>query len=228
MKVTICGKCGYGYDRITCPCGWLSADVGPSLDAYKYATIDDFPERLITECLSKLRDGSLLLTGPSGVGKTHLSIALVKNSGRGFKLVTKPPKLPSEYSEWYIEAINAGILIVDELCSDHFDIVNARMNSNKKTIGCTNVDLNSSEKIIDDRLINRFLLYKITGTSRWGSSWIIDQRTDKIRRYRLWERFMYDKSQTEPDSFYSKLKKMDLKEKSKVLCDMNASRRRDQ
>lgn len=146
----ICPKCNYVHSFLMCPCRWVELTPPKLKSMYGLATLDDLtlPDQksLLLDILSFIKPGNtsgLILTGPTGAGKTHTAISLCKqsknNKGTSFNLIGKLPGFPSSYEEVYNDALTYDWLIIDEIESHHFELVRERTERGKFTIGTTNI-----------------------------------------------------------------------------------------
>ncbi|WP_101773877.1 ATP-binding protein [Peptostreptococcus faecalis] len=137
--------------------------------------------------------GNLLFTGSTGLGKTFLSSCIAKeimNLGytviyqTAFNLMEviekykfKTESFSSIDEENYNNLFSADLLIIDDLgtemvnsftSSELFNILNSRLNSKKKIIISTNLDVAQIGKIYTDRTLSRivghFQIYEFFGT----------------------------------------------------------------
>lgn len=124
---------------------------------------------------------SLLMQGATGLGKTHLSLAIAKvaiNKGYGVIYGSTPniiAKLEKERfrfskdSECYDSdehLINCDLLILDDLGTEFstsfsnatiYNIINSRIMANKPSIISTNLSLRELEKSYTERLVSRII-----------------------------------------------------------------------
>jgi len=196
-----CAKCGYEFSGLTCPCSWRWDDFGfggMSLSGYDLASIDDLSSKR-REYLTRLaREGSnLLVWGPTGAGKTHSVIALVKwlywvDAKNVYKLVTVVPKLPSEMSQFIDDNERVRILVIDEITNDHFDLLNRRVMAGRATFATTNLNCDPPrpgvvEPRLDERMLQRFRRFSMMDSSRWGA---LNGKEGKKASRDAWNRFM--------------------------------------
>ncbi|MGN0501729.1 MAG: ATP-binding protein [Ruminococcus sp.] len=121
--------------------------------------------------------GSILMKGATGLGKTHLSLAIaneVIKKGYGVIYVSAPSlmqKLEKQYFSRNDDAatdmlIECDLLIVDDLGTEFhsqlsvslmYNIFNSRMLANKPVIINTNLDLKELEKNYTERFVSRII-----------------------------------------------------------------------
>ena len=128
-----------------------------------------------------LKSKSLLMQGASGLGKTHLSLAVAKEViDRGYgviygstpNIMSKLEKERFRYSRNIDEIetenllIDCDLLILDDLGTEYstqfssatlYNIINFRIISNKPTIINTNLSLKELEKNYSERLVSRII-----------------------------------------------------------------------
>lgn len=121
---------------------------------------------------------NILMRGNTGLGKTHLSMAIarqVTESGFGVIYCSTPDiiaKIENEHfgkteSENTLGTLNeCDLLILDDLGTEFqtsftritvYNIINARLISNKPTIINTNLDFEELEKLYSSRLVSRIM-----------------------------------------------------------------------
>lgn len=122
---------------------------------------------------------SLLLTGRTGLGKTHLSLAIASEViNNGFTVIygsaqSMVSKLERERFQNYGESgesekhfINCDLLIIDDLGTEFmssfsvaaiYNIINSRIMMNKATIISTNLTMRELEKNYTERLVSRMI-----------------------------------------------------------------------
>ena len=122
---------------------------------------------------------SLLLTGRTGLGKTHLSLAIASEViNKGFAVIYGSAqsiisKLERERFQNYGENgesekhfINCDLLIIDDLGTEFlssfsvaaiYNIINSRIMMNKSTIISTNLTMRELEKNYTERLVSRMI-----------------------------------------------------------------------
>lgn len=123
--------------------------------------------------------GSLLFTGATGLGKTHLSLAIAEGVARSGHLVmyASAPRLTGqleqakfqhddEAEEYRTVIYGCDLLVVDDLGAEMvtrytqaeiYDLVNTRINTGLPTIINTNLDMRALEKTYTDRVFSRLL-----------------------------------------------------------------------
>ena len=138
--------------------------------------------RVVESCLRYVREFSresknLLFTGPPGLGKTHLSLAVAEGVARSGRLVmyVSAPHLMDELERGkfqkdaaaleYREIIfGCDLLVIDDLGtemvtsytkSEVYDLVNTRLNTSRPTIINTNLGLRDIEKKYTSRVYSR-------------------------------------------------------------------------
>lgn len=132
-----------------------------------------------------LSSDSILLYGKTGVGKTHLSLAIAKRvAQKGFTVAYGSlinylniierehfsKKGEKEVTDTMSLLINSELLVLDDLGSEFntgfyesaiYNIINSRMNLGLPTIISTNLDTNDLQQKYNDRIISRiFCVYK--------------------------------------------------------------------
>lgn len=136
---------------------------------------------------------NLLFTGETGLGKTYMSSCIAReilNAGytviyqTAFNLMDvierykfKTESFSSIDEENYNNIFNCDLLIIDDLgtelinsftISELFNIINSRINSKKKTIISTNLDIGKIGEFYTDRVLSRILgnfkIYEFYGT----------------------------------------------------------------
>lgn len=122
---------------------------------------------------------SLLFTGRTGLGKTHLSLAIASEViNRGFAVIygssqSIVSKMEKERFQSYGENgesekhfINCDLLIIDDLGTEFissysvaaiYNIINSRIMMNKATIISTNLTMRELEKNYTERLVSRMI-----------------------------------------------------------------------
>ena len=122
---------------------------------------------------------SLLFTGRTGLGKTHLSLAIASEViNKGFAVIygsaqSMISKMEKERFQNYSENgesekhfINCDLLIIDDLGTEFlssfsvaaiYNIINSRIMMNKATIISTNLTMRELEKNYTERLVSRMI-----------------------------------------------------------------------
>lgn len=139
-------------------------------------------DRVVESCLRYVREFSresknLLFTGPPGLGKTHLSLAVAEGvacSGRLVMYVSAPHLMDElERGKFQKDAaaleyreivFGCDLLVIDDLGtemvtsytrSEVYDLVNTRLNTSRPTIINTNLGLRDIEKKYTNRVYSR-------------------------------------------------------------------------
>lgn len=139
-------------------------------------------DRVVESCLRYVREFSresknLLFTGPPGLGKTHLSLAVAEGVARSGRLVmyVSAPHLMDELErgkfqkdaaalEYREIVFGCDLLVIDDLGtemvtsytrSEVYDLVNTRLNTSRPTIINTNLGLRDIEKKYTSRVYSR-------------------------------------------------------------------------
>lgn len=122
------------------------------------------------------KSGNLMLLGPTGLGKTHISTSIAKVViEKGFDVVYDSAqnifsdfgKEEFKYQNGLTDKyFNCDLLIIDDLGSEMhtpftvsclYNLVNTRLNSNKSMIINTNYNSDELRKLYTDRITSRFL-----------------------------------------------------------------------
>ncbi len=121
--------------------------------------------------------GNVLLFGKTGLGKTHLSLAIAKNvinKGYGVIYMSAPnlmdsierEKFSGEEPNTLRTVLECDLLVLDDLGAEFstqfvisavYNIINSRINSKKATIISTNLDFKELEAKYSERLVSRLL-----------------------------------------------------------------------
>ncbi|HEV2127245.1 MAG TPA: ATP-binding protein [Thermomicrobiales bacterium] len=131
------------------------------------------------------RHNWLFLSGPCGVGKTHLAVAIARYAMEWHRMSvyfavvpdlldhlrsTFDPKSGSAYDDRFATIKNAPLLVLDDLGTENatpwakeklYQIINHRYSEQMPTVITTNVDLSSSGKI-DERIYSRIMDHRLT------------------------------------------------------------------
>lgn len=192
------------YSRLLRQCAYQGFNNTPSLGEYGFENflLEYYPKTPMSgtgivpyDNAAKIKDycmeyafsfdeqsKSLLFMGGTGLGKTHLSLALARNiveKGYGVmyesvqNLLSKIEK--EKFSKDYNEkkaldtlemALDCDLLIIDDLGSEHltaftrsviYNIINTRIITKKPTVISTNLDLNALKTQYTDRIISRLV-----------------------------------------------------------------------
>ena len=123
---------------------------------------------------------NLLLIGPTGTGKTHLSTAIAKtvieagyeviyDSAQNIMSAFEEDKFRSGFGPYEPKAtkyLECDLLIIDDLGTEFisaftlsalYNLLNSRMNKSLPTVISTNLDRSSLEKIYEDRIFSRII-----------------------------------------------------------------------
>lgn len=176
-------------------CGKLSADELnknarlslSSFDSFKltYYSGDDYRQMSRILDFTKnyaitfnLNSGSIFMFGRTGLGKTHLSLAIANTVlEKGFSVIydsainilrsIEREHFSREHSSDMIDLVmSTELLILDDLGTEYetafnsatiYNILNTRLNSGKPTIISTNLDLAGISKRYDERVVSRIV-----------------------------------------------------------------------
>lgn len=128
----------------------------------------------------KKNSPSLLMTGSTGLGKTHLSLAIAKEViekgfgviyGSAQNIISKMEKekfrgYQNSSDETERHYIDCDLLIIDDLGTEYltsfsvatiYNIINSRIMMNKPTIISTNLSMKDLEKIYSQRMVSRII-----------------------------------------------------------------------
>ena len=121
---------------------------------------------------------SILMSGRTGLGKTHLSLAIANTVlSKGYSVIYDSAvnilrKIESErfsrdsISETIDSVMNTDLLILDDLGTEYetpffnatiYNIINTRLNSGKPAIISTNLDFEGIRRRYDDRVVSRIV-----------------------------------------------------------------------
>lgn len=123
---------------------------------------------------------NLLLIGPTGTGKTHLSTAIAKtvieagyevlyDSAQNIMSAFEEDKFRSGFGPYEPKAtkyLECDLLIIDDLGTEFistftlsalYNLLNSRMNKSLPTVISTNLDRSALEKIYEDRIFSRII-----------------------------------------------------------------------
>lgn len=125
------------------------------------------------------KSGSILMTGNTGLGKTHLSLSIVKNAvEKGFnaaygsaqnflsKIENEHFSRGDERTDTLDMLINADLLIFDDLGTEFsspyinstiYSIINTRLLAQKPTVISTNLTLEDMRNRYGDRILSRIM-----------------------------------------------------------------------
>ena len=121
--------------------------------------------------------GNLLFMGNTGLGKTHLSLAIAKEVVKqGFNVLYSPAynlfsEIETEHfslhiNKTYENAVNCDLLIIDDLGGEFvspyvqsvvYNIINTRINMAKPTIINTNLSMGQIEEKYTPRVVSRLI-----------------------------------------------------------------------
>lgn len=121
---------------------------------------------------------SIYITGKTGLGKTHISLAIAnKVLEKGYSVIydsavnilrnIEKEYFGSDHSTDYIDSVmGADLLILDDLGTEFetkfsnsviYNIINTRLNSGKPTIISTNLDFGGIKQRYDERIVSRIV-----------------------------------------------------------------------
>ncbi|MDE6500934.1 MAG: ATP-binding protein [Ruminococcus sp.] len=208
---TKCNDTGYGEKSVICDCliklcGKLEADEmnkHSNLELSGFDTFDlsyyegdsYFTMKTILEAMQRYAENftpkskSLILTGKTGLGKTHLSLAVAnKVLEKGYSVVYDSAinilhEIEKEhFSRDYVSdmtdlVMQSDLLILDDLGTEYttpfytstiYNIINTRLNHSKPTIISTNLDkyeiTDRYEERVSSRLFTMYIRFEFTGT----------------------------------------------------------------
>jgi hypothetical protein len=150
MKEKICNKCDFVHSYSLCQCQWIPLTLPELQGHYGLATLDDLvtPEQKIfkielVELISRRMAFGVIITGPTGAGKTHTAISLCKTlrglQGLSYDVIGGMKGLPSLDEEIFIKGVMPDVLLIEEMENSHYELVRVRTERNKITIGTTNI-----------------------------------------------------------------------------------------
>ncbi len=162
-----------------------------NLDAFVEQTFDDFDLSIdgVTEAHRAALDFAdepahrwLFLSGPCGVGKTHLAVAIAKHAMRWHQMqvyfavvpdlldhlrATFDPRSGTAYDERFSLIRSAQLLVLDDLGTENatpwakeklYQIINYRYSEQMPTVITSNAD----QRKVDDRIMSRILDHRLT------------------------------------------------------------------
>ncbi|HVL24892.1 MAG TPA: ATP-binding protein [Thermomicrobiales bacterium] len=162
-----------------------------NLDAFTDHTFEDFDpaihgtEEAFEAALAFAQEPDhrwLFLTGPCGVGKTHLAVAIAKYAMQWHQMsvyfavvpdlldhlrATFDPNSGSAYDDRFTSIRNAPLLVLDDLGTENatpwareklYQIINHRYSEQMPTVITSNVELRK----VDDRIVSRMLDHRLT------------------------------------------------------------------
>ncbi|MDE6796576.1 MAG: ATP-binding protein [Ruminococcus sp.] len=132
---------------------------------------------------------SILMYGKTGLGKTHLSLAIAGSViEKGYSVIYDSvinilSKIEEEHFSYGHKrdmlnlVINTDLLIIDDLGTENksnfynstvYNIINTRLNYNKPVIISTNLDIDEIREFYDERITSRittqYMVFKFSGT----------------------------------------------------------------
>jgi DNA replication protein DnaC len=162
-----------------------------NLDAFTDHTFEDFEptipgtEEAFEAALAFAQEPDhrwLFLSGPCGVGKTHLAVAIAKYAMQWHQMsvyfavvpdlldhlrATFDPKSGSAYDDRFTSIRNAPLLVLDDLGTENatpwareklYQVINHRYSEQMPTVITSNVELRK----VDDRIVSRMLDHRLT------------------------------------------------------------------
>lgn len=195
----LCSDTGYnGSDFCSCfkrLCGKLSADELNKNAQLKLSSFDTFSLSYYSgedyQTMKKILEfthqyaatfsldsGSILMLGKTGLGKTHLSLAIANTVlEKGFSVIydsiinilrsIEKEHFSRDHSSEMIDLVmETELLILDDLGTEYetpfynatvYNILNTRLNSGKPTIISTNLDLTGIKRRYDERVVSRLI-----------------------------------------------------------------------
>ena len=155
-----------------------------SLDSYDEDTREVMNANLIIakRYAETFSEGSknLLLIGPTGTGKTHISTAIAKtvieagydviyDTAQNIMSAFEEDKFKSGFGPYEPKAakyLECDLLIIDDLGTEFistftlsalYNLLNSRMNKSLPTVISTNLDRSALEKVYEDRIFSRII-----------------------------------------------------------------------
>lgn len=195
----ICNDTGYDGDKLcSCfkkLCGKLSADELNKKSNIKLESFDTFSlsyyKDLDYETMKRIfeftksyaenfneKSGSIFMSGKTGLGKTHLSLAIAaKVLEKGYSVIydsainilrsIEREHFSRQHSSEMIDLVmNTDLLILDDLGTEYestfysatiYNILNSRLNCGKPTIISTNLDFVGISARYDERVVSRLV-----------------------------------------------------------------------
>ena len=108
---------------------------------------------------------SLLMQGATGLGKTHLSLAIARAAiGKGFGVIYCSARGSADESDVYL--LECDLLILDDLGTEFptsfssstiYNMINSRLMASRPTIISTNLTMRELEKQYSQRLVSRIM-----------------------------------------------------------------------